>query len=87
MVFKAGTFHGDEREEIMPQHPAVLEQAVAAALASLASIDATAITVTAKGDRIILTGSTMTPEEADRAAEAARTVKGVGSVEQRIGTA
>lgn len=86
MVFKTGTFHGEERDEILPQHPAVLEQAVATELASLASIDASAIVVTAKGDRIILTGSTLTAEEAERAAEAARSVKGVGSVEQRIAT-
>lgn len=86
MVFKTGTFHGKERDEILPQHPAVLEQAVAKALASLASIDASAITVTAEGNRIILTGSTLTPEEAERAAEIARSVKGVGSVEQRIAT-
>lgn len=84
MVFKTGTFHGKERDEILPQHPATLEQAVATVLASLACIDASAINVTAEGDRIILTGSTMTLEEAERAAEAAKSVKGVGSVEQHI---
>ncbi|MDX3927634.1 MAG: BON domain-containing protein [Shinella sp.] len=84
MVFKEGTFHGQQPEYASPPHPAWLETAVADALAVAGDIDASDVKVTCKGSRIILTGNVGSPEELDRATEIAASVKGVESVDNRI---
>jgi osmotically-inducible protein OsmY len=84
MVFKEGTFKGEQPEHFEGPHPAWLETAVADALSTAGDIDASDISVTCKGTRIILTGSVGTPEEGTRAVEIAASVKDVSEVDSRL---
>jgi osmotically-inducible protein OsmY len=84
MVFKEGTFKGDPPEHFEAPHPAWLEAAVADALSVAGDVDASDITVTCTESRIVLSGSVTSPEEADRAAAIAASVKSVEGVDNRL---
>lgn len=84
MVFKEGTFHGEVPEHFEGPHPAVLETAVADALAAAGTIDPSDVAVTSKNGVIYLTGRVGSPEEVARAIEIARSVQGVRAVESAI---
>jgi len=84
MVFKEGTFKGEQPEHFEGPHPAWLETAVADALSIAGDIDASDISVTCKGTRIILTGSVGSPDEGARAVEIAASVKDVTEVDSRL---
>ncbi|AWI57384.1 BON domain-containing protein [Sinorhizobium fredii] len=84
MVFKKRTFFGQEPERETPEHPAELERRVAHCLAVAPGLDAADVTVTCNGNAVLLGGTVATAEEVARAAEAARSVAGVGEVINRI---
>lgn len=84
MVFKEGTFKGDKPEHFEGPHPAWLESAVADALSAAGDVDASDVTVTCVGKRIVLTGSVSSAEEAERAVAIAAAVKEVEGVENRL---
>ncbi|MGB3875211.1 MAG: BON domain-containing protein [Shinella zoogloeoides] len=84
MVFKEGTFKGELPEHFDGPHPAWLETAVADALSLAGDVDASDITVTCKGTRIVLSGSVTSPEEADRAVAVAAAIKDVTEVDSRL---
>ncbi|MGX5723273.1 BON domain-containing protein [Shinella zoogloeoides] len=84
MVFKEGTFKGELPEHFDGPHPAWLETAVADALSLAGDVDASDITVTCKGTRIVLSGSVTSPEEADRAVAVAAAIKDVTEVDNRL---
>jgi len=84
MVFKEGTFKGELPEHFDGPHPAWLEMAVADALSLAGDVDASDITVTCKGTRIVLSGSVTSPEEADRAVAIAAAIKEVTEVDSRL---
>lgn len=84
MVFKERMFYGQEAEEDLPQQHDDLETRVANFLASVSGLDATEVAVVAKGNVILLSGFVQTPEEIDRAQEAAESVPGVDEVINRI---
>ncbi|SDL14823.1 hypothetical protein SAMN05216328_101116 [Ensifer sp. YR511] len=54
MIFKKRTFYGDEPERQVADHPAELERRVAHLLAVTPGLDAADVTVTAKGNTIVL---------------------------------
>jgi osmotically-inducible protein OsmY len=84
MVFKEGTFKGEQPEHFDGPHPAWLETAVADALSIAADVDASDVTVTCKGTRIILSGSVGSARESDRASAIAASVKEVSEVDNRL---
>ena len=84
MVFKEGTFKGEVPEHFDGPHPAWLEAAVADALSMAGDVDASDVTVTCEGTRIILSGSVGSPEEAERAEGIAAAVKEVSAVDNRL---
>lgn len=85
MVFKPQTFHEVPPEaELDNPTDAMLEADVAGALGRAGLVDATRIAVITKGAVVILDGLVGSRSEADAAAEVARRVKGVGSVENRL---
>ena len=86
MIFKKRTFYGDEPERQVADHPAELERRVAHLLAVTPGLDAADITVTAKGNTIVLAGFVATEGEVFRAEEAAKQVQGVAEVINRIET-
>lgn len=84
MVFKEGTFKGAPPVHFDGPHPAWLETAVADALSIAGDVDASDITVTCKGTRVILSGSVSSAEEADRAVTVAAATKEVSEVDNRL---
>lgn len=84
MVFKEGTYKGEIPEHFDGPHPAWLEAAVADALSIAGDVDASDITVTCKGTRILLSGSVGSAAEAERAVAIAGAVKQVGAVDNRL---
>jgi osmotically-inducible protein OsmY len=84
MVFKEATFKGEKPEHAEPPHPAWLEAQVADALSVAGDVDASDITVTCKGRRIILSGSIGSAEEAERAVIIAASVKEVEEIDNRL---
>ena len=84
MVFKEGTFKGEPPEHFDGPHPAWLETAVADALSIAGDVDASDVTVTCKGRRIILSGSVTSPAEAQRAVDIAASIKDVDEVDNRL---
>ncbi len=84
MVFKEGTFKGEQPEHFDGPHPAWLETAVADALSMAGDVDASDIAVTCKGTRIVLTGSVGSAEEAGRAVTVAASIKEVTEVDSRL---
>ncbi|WP_337183993.1 BON domain-containing protein [Shinella sp.] len=84
MVFKEGTFKGEVPEHFDGPHPAWLEAAVADALSVAGDVDASDITVTCKGTRIVLSGSVGSAEEAERAVTIAASVDQVSEVDNRL---
>lgn len=84
MVFKEGTFKGELPEHFDGPHPAWLEAAVADALSVAGDVDASDITVTCEGTRIVLSGSVTSAEEADRATAIAASIKDVSEVDNRL---
>ena len=78
MVFKPQRFH-EEKPEIAREFPedAVLETAVADALAASEGLDATALKVVARRGEILLLGKLGGVEELERALEVALAVPGV----------
>ncbi|MDR6759692.1 osmotically-inducible protein OsmY [Mycoplana sp. BE70] len=86
MVFKEGTFHGEVPEHFDGPHPAMLETAVADALAAAGTIDASDVAVTCENGVVFLTGRVGSPEEIERAIAVARSVAGVSVVEARLST-
>lgn len=84
MVFKEGTFKGKSPEHFDGPHPAWLEAAVADALSIAGDVDASDITVTCKGTRILLTGNVANEDEARRAVTIAASVKDVSEVDNRL---
>ncbi len=81
MVFKPPKFH-EQEPEIESENPnhERLESAVANALATAYGIDASDVSVTAKGGRVSLSGNVLWPAEVDRAVEIAMAVPGVEKV-------
>ncbi|AOF90023.1 BON domain-containing protein [Sinorhizobium sp. RAC02] len=84
MVFKEGTFKGEPPEHFEAPHPAWLEQAVADALSVAGDVDASDVTVTCEGTRIILSGNISSPQEAERATAIAASIANVSSVDNRL---
>ncbi|MCJ8056213.1 BON domain-containing protein [Shinella curvata] len=84
MVFKEATFKGKQPEHIEPPHPAWLETQVADALSVAGDVDASDVTVTCKGRRIILSGSVGSADEAERAVALASSIKDVEQVDNRL---
>ena len=84
MVFKEGTFKGEQPQHFDGPHPAWLESLVADALSVAGDVDASDVTVTCKGNRIILSGSVSSPEEAARAVAIAAAIKDVTEVDNRL---
>jgi osmotically-inducible protein OsmY len=84
MVFKEGTFKGEQPEHFDGPHPAWLEAAVADALSVAGDVDASDVTVTCKGTRIILSGGIGSAKEADRASEIAASIQQVSEVDNRL---
>ncbi|PDS79709.1 BON domain-containing protein [Rhizobium sp. L43] len=85
MVFKEQTFHGLEPEiETEIANHALLESAVANALAIAGGIDAADVEVTMEEDQVVLTGTVGTVGEIERATAVAKAVEGVHSVRNRI---
>ncbi len=84
MVFKERTFYGEAPETVLPQSPADLETRVADCLATVEGLDASDVSVVAGDGTIILSGTVMSIAEVSRAEEAARSVAGVGAVDNRI---
>lgn len=80
MVFKERTFYGRTPEELFPQGPADLETRVANCLATVDGLDASDISVVARGNAIVLRGTVSSLEEIDRAQEAAASVEGVDEI-------
>lgn len=83
MVFKQARFHGMKRTRLAPIK-AGLEAQVAEALASAHHLDASGITVTARGDCMVLKGVVTASEERDRAEEQARAIEGVREIDNQI---
>jgi osmotically-inducible protein OsmY len=81
MVFKPQQFH-EEDPVITDEFPAeaALEQRVAEAIAISGGLDATGLTVVAKGSEILLGGRIGSRREIDRAVEVALAVPGVEKV-------
>ena len=84
MVFKEGTFHGEIPEHFDGPHPAVLETAVADALAAAGTVDPSDVAVTCENGVIYLTGRVGSPEEIARAIDIASSVAGVRAVESTL---
>lgn len=85
MVQKPPRFFGEKPEvEIEFGNAEAIESAVATALAVSDGVDATSLTVTAKGHEISLMGSVMSPAEVERAVEVAQSVPGVQKVRTNI---
>ena len=84
MVFKEGTFKGKPPEHVEPPHPAWLEAQVADALSVSGDVDASDVTVTCKGRRVILSGSVTSPAEAQRAVDVAASIKDIDEVDNRL---
>ena len=84
MIFKEGTYKGQQPEHFDGPHPAWLETAVADALSIAGDVDASDITVTCKGTRILLSGSVGSAEEAGRAVAIAASLKDVSEVDNRL---
>jgi len=84
MVFKEGTYKGEIPEHFDGPHPAWLEAAVADALSLAGDVDASDVTVTCEGHRIILSGNVGSAAEAQRAVEIAAAVKEVDEVDNRL---
>ena len=84
MVFKEGTFKGEQPEHFDGPHPDWLEAAVADALSIAGDVDASDITVTCKGTRILLSGSVGSADEAERAVAVAASLKDVSEVDSRL---
>lgn len=85
MVSKPAAFFGELPEsEIENKNHATLEISVADALAISGGIDASDVHVTAKDSTIVLSGIVATPGEVDRAAEVAKAVPGVATVNNQI---
>ncbi|MDC7744502.1 BON domain-containing protein [Rhizobium binxianense] len=85
MVFKEQTFHGLEPEiETEIANRALVESAVANALAIAGGIDAADVEVTMDEDQVVLTGTVGTVGEIERATAVAKAVEGVHSVQNRI---
>ncbi|PWE53986.1 BON domain-containing protein [Metarhizobium album] len=85
MVFKPATFH-ELPPTIEVENPtqAMLETAVADALGSDSALDATGVSVVARGATITLSGSVLTDEEVVRAIEVASRIDGVKRVDNRL---
>lgn len=85
MVFKPATFH-ELPPTIEVENPtqAMLETAVADALGSDSALDATGVSVVARGATITLIGSVLTEEEIVRAIEVASRIDGVKRVDNRL---
>ena len=77
MVFKERTFYGKDPEDYSPGDQVDLETQVANCLTTVTGLDASDVTVVAEGNTILLSGVVQTPEEIDRAGEAAQSVAGV----------
>lgn len=85
MVFKEQTFHGMEPEiEVENANRALLEAAVANALAVAGGIDAADVQVTAEDDEIRLSGTVATVGEIERATLIAQSIQGVRAVRNQI---
>lgn len=87
MAFKQRTFHGEPPEEIFTEDHADLEARVADCLTAQQGLDATGITVTARGNAIQLDGVVPSEEEIQRAEDAAKSIEGVAEVVNRVTTA
>ena len=85
MVFKPQTFHElPPQAELDDPTDATLESDVAEALGRAGLVDATRVSVTAKGGTITLLGYVGSDLEVNTAAEAAGLVRGVENVENRL---
>ncbi|WEX86937.1 BON domain-containing protein [Sinorhizobium garamanticum] len=84
MIFKKRTFFGDDPERQPAEHPAELERRVAHYLAVSPGLDAIDVTVTCRGNTVVLAGTVATSEEVARAEEAAAAVEGAAEVVNHI---
>ena len=87
MVYKERMFHDTAAEELAPGGVAALEARVADALAADHALDATGITVIARGNDLVLGGLVGSRQEIDTAEEIARRVEGVNAVLNEIALA
>lgn len=85
MVFKPGTFFGEQPEiEVEFKNHAKLEEDIAKALAVAGGIDAADVNVTVDGAGVVLSGSVATQEEIVRATDVAEALAGTHPVRNDI---
>ncbi|QFY61493.1 BON domain-containing protein [Rhizobium grahamii] len=85
MVFKPGTFFGEQPEiEVEFKNHAKLEEDIANALAVAGGIDAADVNVTVDGAGVVLSGSVATQEEIARATAVAEAISGTHPVRNDI---
>ncbi|CZT35351.1 BON domain-containing protein [Rhizobium sp. 9140] len=84
MVFKERTFFGTDPGDVAADQPADLEARVADTLAAMRDIEASDVSVVSRGNTIVLSGFIGSPDEADRAVEAAKSVEGVNEVVNQL---
>ncbi|OQP88305.1 hypothetical protein BTR14_02375 [Rhizobium rhizosphaerae] len=87
MVYKERMFHEVPAEEGAANGVAALEARIAEALAADRALDATGITVIARGTEILLGGQAGSTEEIETALEIAKRVDGVTTVVNEIALA
>ncbi|MCA3628641.1 MAG: BON domain-containing protein [Methylobacterium sp.] len=83
MVFKDARFRGDKRALVLPV-VAELEARVAKALASAPDLDGSSITVTTRGNCLVLKGFVTSEVERERAADHTRLIEGVIAVDNQL---
>ncbi|KRB62624.1 transporter [Rhizobium sp. Root708] len=85
MVFKPGTFFGEQPEiEVEFKNHAKLEEDIANALAVAGGIDAADVNVTVDGAGVVLSGSVGTQQEIVRATAVAEALAGIHPVRNDI---
>ncbi|TCM58885.1 BON domain-containing protein [Rhizobium sp. PP-F2F-G48] len=80
MVYKERTFFGTDPGDAAANQPADLEARVADTLAAMRDAEVSDVSVVARGNTIVLAGFIGSPDEADRAVDAAKSVEGVDAV-------
>ncbi|KQS72860.1 hypothetical protein ASG39_03780 [Rhizobium sp. Leaf371] len=80
MVYKERTFFGTDPGDAAANQPADLEARVADTLAAMRDAEVSDVSVVARGSTIVLAGFIGSPDEADRAVDAAKSVEGVDAV-------
>ena len=86
MVYKERTVFGGDPGDLAAQQPADLEARVADTLAAVHDLDATDVSVVARGNAVVLSGFIGSPDESQRAEETALSVEGVDEVINQLTT-